>query len=59
MLGSYASGHSLHVRVTQTLRLINKIHQTPLLKSGAKVHKKNGAANYCDFFATIATTLLL
>ena len=23
MLGSYTSGHSLHVRVTQTLRLIN------------------------------------
>lgn len=59
MHGSYASGHSMHVRVTQTLRLINKIHQTPLLKSGAKVHKKNGAAKKCDFFDTIATTLLL
>ena len=38
MLGSYASGHSLHVRVTQTLRLINK--KTRLLsKSSAKVVK--------------------
>ena len=30
MRGSYASGHSLHVRVTQTLRLINKSYTEPL-----------------------------